>query len=188
MNGELIWIDVETTGLDPNKHEIIEMAAVRSWLDGTLAGAAMFSTRVHFSGHCTPGAQAVNGYTPDEWLKAIALPDALSQLTHEMTGRRFAGQNPKFDEGFLRAAFARCDMPWPRMKSYHVLDLASLAWPLYLRGRVPGLGLDALCKGLGVEPEAKPHSALNGALKALEVYRTLGLTEAWRCPPRPVTQ
>jgi DNA polymerase III epsilon subunit-like protein len=173
---ELIWIDVETTGLDPELHEIIEIGWVVTTADGTDRERGGYA--VPFSGYVTSGAAAVNGFDPTQERRVTRLDWALNDLGGAMKARRFAGQNPRFDEAFLRRAFRRCEIRWPMM-DHHLLDLAALAWPIVLAGKTASVSLDALCDAVGVEREARPHSALAGALKAVEVYRALLLRKVW---------
>lgn len=165
---ELIWVDTETTGLDPELHEIIEIGWLVTDLRGEPTGQKG-SARVKFSGYCTPGAQAVNGYDPSDWIDAEPLDSALADLLTVLEGRRYAGQNPAFDQGFLRRGCRRCELEWPC--NHHPVVLASVCWPLVAdRDPVPQ-SLYALCLALGVEPEPKPHTALGGARNAAAVYR-----------------
>jgi len=175
MIGDLIWIDLETTGLSPAHDEIIEVGAIRTDAHG--AHPVERDWRVQFTAPMHPRAAEVNGYESANWRDALPLPTVLKHLSPFMADAKFANQNPSFDERFLRAGFEKCGIKYPRMASYHLLDIASLAHPLVVTGEAANAKLDTIARALGLEPEEKPHRALAGARKTVEVYRALLLRE-----------
>ena len=81
------------------------------------------------------------------------------------------GQNPKFDEGFLRVAYASCGRAWPA-HTHRTLDLIGLCWPLYAGGLVESMSLNSLCAHFGID-RPPVHRALADARAALEVARQM---------------
>ena len=67
----LLFMDVETTGLNPNVHEVIEICLVETLPDGTIV--QRFDSKIKPRGPVDPKAAEVNGYTPEKW--ATAPPD-----------------------------------------------------------------------------------------------------------------
>ena len=169
---DLVFVDVETTGLDPARHELIEIAAVR--VDAhTLEPLDHASVRVRPSrlGDADPRALEVNGYSDAAWKDAVSLPTALRRVAPLLDGALVAGHNVGFDWAFLARGFERAGLPLPDV-DYHRLDTASLAWPLVAGAEIESLSLDAVCTALGLH-RPSPHRALADAMASLEVARRL---------------
>lgn len=171
MPSTLTFVDVETTGLDPERHEIVEIGLVLANA-ATLEEIGAFSARVapERLEDADPGALVVNGFTAEAWAGALPLRSALELALPMLAGSMLAGHNVGFDRSFLSAAFQRAGMPMPAYK--YSLDTASMAWPLLRSGRIPRLSLDALAAYFGLTRES-PHRALADARCALEVARRL---------------
>lgn len=173
---DLVFLDVETTGLDHAVHEILEVAAIRvtADLDHVLAtySTKVTPTRLHTA---SPEALAVNGYDPETWTDSIPLVDALIALWPLLEGAVPAGHNVGFDLGFLEAA-ARETGKGPLPTDYHRLDTASLGWLLVTAGDSTSWSLGAVCDALGVKRD-REHTALDDALAALQVARCV--RERW---------
>ena len=168
----LAFIDVETTGLDPTRHEIVEIGVVRVRGD-TLAEIDRTDVRIrpqHLD-RADPSALALNGYSEGAWENATDLAEALDFVAPLLGGAIMAGHNVSFDRGFLDASWSRTGVRPPEM-DHHVLDTATLAWPLLAAGLVDSLSLRDVCGRLGVSLE-EPHRALADAFRSLEVARRI---------------
>lgn len=168
----LAFVDVETTGLDPRQHEIIELAVVRVALP-TMATTDEYSVRVRPGriAEADPEALRINGYTTSEWADSVTLADALTGAGPLLEGAALAGHNPAFDRAFLDAGWRGTGVARPEM-DYHVLDTASLAWPLLAAGLIDSVSLGKVCEHLGIEGE-RLHRALPDARRSLEVARRM---------------
>ena len=169
---ELVFIDVETTGLDPERHELIELGAVR--VDPhSLEPLDHLSVKVRPErlDDADPRALEVNGYSDESWRDAVSLPVALERLAPLLDGALVAGHNVDFDWAFLVRGFLAAGVPLPEV-DYHRLDTASLAWPLFASAETDSLSLDAVCDALGLS-RPTPHRALADAMAALDVARAL---------------
>jgi len=172
---DLAFIDCETSGLDPEKHEILELAIVR--VDPkTIEQKDVYHKYFVPVRDVSPKIRAINGYDEERWRECNAegiQPKHLDRIRTILTGATPAGQNPSFDLGFLKQAFniySSCTQ-WPEM-DYHVLDIASLAWPLFVSGLTEGVGLRHTRKYFGLTGEQ--HRALSDVLDTIEVYKRLG--------------
>ena len=168
----LAFVDLETSGLDPTRHEILEAAVIR--VDaGTLADIDCTDVRVHPMRleDADPEALRMVGYSKRAWELAATLDEALEWIWPLLDGAVLAGHNPAFDRAFLEAAWQRTGVPRPAL-DHHILDTASLAWPLFASGRLASLSLDAVCKHLGIVRKVR-HRALADADDSLEVARRL---------------
>jgi len=169
---DLCFVDVETTGLDPVRHELLELAAVR--VDRhTLAPLDHVSVKVRPKrlADADPKALEINGYSDDAWRDAVSLGAGLRRVAPLLEGALVAGHNVGFDWAFLARGFLVAGMPIPEV-DYHRLDTASLAWPLFASAETDSLSLDAVCKALGLN-RPSPHRALADAMASLEVARKL---------------
>ena len=163
----IVIIDLETTGLDPAKHEILEIGAVKVDTGET------FECKVHplHIKEADPKALEINGYKKEDWEEAFLLPNAL-KLLNEFLGKDtvyLMTYNITFDWGFLREAYESTGIKAPF--HYHKLDLLTLAWSKLPPGS--SLSLKNVSSILGLDPEPPVHRALNGAMKAKEVYEKL---------------
>ena len=168
----LAFIDCETTGLNPSRHELIEIAVLR--VDAhTLDVVGEIELRIapQRVEDAEPDAMAVNGYSPEAWSSAVSLDDALRLVGPLLEGATLAGQNVAFDRKFLDAAWTQTGVTPPTL-DYHVLDTVSLAWPLLSAGLIEGLSLNKVCAHLGIA-RPSPHRAIGDARVALEVARRL---------------
>lgn len=168
----LAFVDVETTGLDPARHEILEVAVVR--VDASsLEVLSEYTTLVAPTRleDADPQALAICGFTRAGWSRAIPAAEALANVARHLDGALVAGHNVGFDWSFLEAGFRRAGLALPRV-DYHRLDTASLAWPLHVAGHIPSVSLDEVAAFLGLE-RAKPHRALADARCSLAVAERL---------------
>lgn len=168
----VMFIDVETTGLNPRVHEIIELGGVLVTEDGTagVINVKVLPERIEFA---QQEALDVNGYDPEVWAReAVPLRAAMAQLHRWLDGTSamYAGHNLPFDMSFIDAAWSSLTMTPPKM-DYHTLDTASLAWPLFARRDITSLSLDAVAAYCGIE--RKEHRALADAMCARDIVRHL---------------
>ena len=169
---DIVFLDLETTGLNEGLHDIIEIGALR--VDArSLEVVSHLNVRVHPTrlDVADPRALQINGFTVDAWQDARSLYEALRLLSPLLSGASLAGHNVAFDRRFLVEGFKRACVPFPNMH-YHTIDTISLAWPLYASGEVNSLSLDTVCGHFDIE-RPSPHRALNDAKASLEVARRM---------------
>ncbi len=173
----LAFVDTETTGLDPDQHEIWEVAVV-TWPEGTehtwllsverLAVADHYALQVGGFHHRHPqgnGFLAMNGAILARDRSHLA--GELAQLTHD---RHLAGMNPAFDAERL-ARLLRSENIAPSW-DYHLVDLEALVAGSF--GLPPPWRSTELSRKLDVEPDDfERHTALGDCRWGVAVY------EAW---------
>lgn len=170
---DLAWVDVETTGLVPRVHELLEVAVVRTTPELEELERLEVKVRPEAIAVASPRALALNGYTPEAWADVLPLREALELVAPLLAGATLAGHNVAFDRSFLVAGFSGVGLALPKAMDYHQVDTVALAWPLLAAGRVSSLRLEAVAAALGVVPQGRPHRALTDALTALQVARRL---------------
>ena len=98
----LFILDLETTGRDPQKHEILEIGCINT------SNGETFEVKVrplHIK-DAEPEALVVNGYNEKDWEDSFLLPHALMLLS-EFVGKdvpRMMAYNVSFDRAFLEKA------------------------------------------------------------------------------------
>jgi DNA polymerase III epsilon subunit-like protein len=118
-----IAVDVETSGLDPERHDIVEFALVKL-VDGTpntMAGSLPITPEL-----ADPQAMEVNGYGLRE-LALLLDPNAAAGIIAGATEYcHLVGKNPSFDAAFLRRLLER----WGYTPKWHhrMVDVGALAW------------------------------------------------------------
>jgi Rad3-related DNA helicase/DNA polymerase III epsilon subunit-like protein len=151
---QLIVVDTETTGLDPVRDCVIDIAAVR--LDADLEVADTWSSLVDPGRTLPLQITRLTGITESDLADAPPFAQAYGELREFAGDALIVGQNVGFDLAMLGTAAARCGAPPLGARSFDTLDAALLLFPEIDRH---GLGAMAATLGLG-EP---PHRALPDA-------------------------
>ena len=166
-----IFLDTETTGLDPNQgHRIIEIAAVEM-IHRQLSNN-QFHVYINPEREIDEAAQEVHGLTLDFLSDKALFQDIAQDFIDFIADSELIIHNAPFDLGFL-------NMELGRIKKGEVEDYVekvtdSLAMARELR---PGQrnNLDALCRHYGVDNSQRNlHGALLDSLLLSEVY--IGMT------------
>lgn len=164
-------VDVETTGLDPELHEIIEIGmVVFDSKTFEIINTVEVKVKPERPEDGAPEAYKVNGYNEEEWAEAGTLEQAMGILRAAGSGSVFCAQNMIFDWEFLKAAAVKTGIPLPFMRMR--LDLVSIAYARHHRD-ISKFNLKALCEFLGVEPEPDMHRALAGAMAEYHCFRRM---------------
>lgn len=176
----LAFVDVETTGLVPGWHEMIDMGVVMTDLDGRLLDSLFVRIQPEHPERTSEGARAVNAFDAARWREMDALAPGAAVDSLRSFHRRIAGDDPvlmvafnsQFDAAFLDHLFRSREGSWRELYHYLVLDIPSMAWALGLREVVGG----DLTERLGVEDEphvAEDHTGITGARLNARLYRAL---------------
>lgn len=169
----MIVIDIETSGLLPEKHSLLSIGAVH------------YETGQEFYGECRkelgkqldPVALGVNGFTEDQCYDAdkpspimlVGRFVAWAQSLGQTEGIVLAGQQVgSFDIPFLWQ-YAYGKLVFERVFSRRSVDLHSVAYAATGKS----LGLDDILRACGLRPEPKPHHALTGAKLERDAFRVL---------------
>ncbi|MGE4649489.1 MAG: 3'-5' exonuclease [Myxococcota bacterium] len=167
------FLDCEFGGLDPELHDITEVAVVLT--DYRLAELRSAEWKIRpRPDRVTREAARISGYTEEGWREALPVRDALSEFAALMPDDRTvvpAGQNVRMDVMFLERAYRNCGIPYPF--DYHVIDLATLfyTWSLLAGERVPALSLRQAAVNAGLLEGNVPHRAMGDARLTLETFR-----------------
>ncbi len=177
-----IFLDTETSGLNPRSQHILEIA-FRILNMRTGKEIASYQSIICQSEEiwqaANPDSLKINGFTHEK-LKSGQLPaDASEQImtlfkTHAIHRGKavYICQNPSFDRAFFSQLIdidTQEKLGWP----YHWLDLASMHWAKSPTPWKTGLSKDTIAELYGLPPEAKPHTAMNGVDHLLACYKAI---------------
>ena len=166
----LVWVDTETTGLDPQNNDIIEIAIIKTLPSGN---EISWHTKIKMerpeSAH--PKALAVNGYTDEGWADAVDPATIWRELadTGLLENCILAGHNVGFDADFINATFVRHGIKL--RVDYHKYDTVTLALE-HLKPWLKSASLVSVCGALGI-PTDGAHGAMADVRMAMEVNRVL---------------
>lgn len=164
----LLAVDLETTGLDPTRHQVLAIGTVP--VDGLtidLAGARQDAVRP--DGPVGPSA-ALHGLTDDRLRDARPLEEVLPAVLGALHGRVLLAHHAPIEVGFLAAA---CRRLYGTAPSFTAVDTVGLQRRV-LGGRWHAaqpeeLRLDAARDHFGL-PRYRAHDALTDALACAELY------------------
>lgn len=188
---QAIFLDTETTGLDPLSHRLLEIAFkivdIPSGYE-KFTYQAIVKQPLEVWERRDPTSVKVNGFT---WEKvqlgkeeAVIRQEIIQIFTDLQIARGSAVyicQNPAFDRNFfaqLIDVYTQEQKYWP----YHWLDFASMYWALQIKAyretqesfpKEMVLSKNTIAQHYQLPIEACPHSALNGVDHLLLCYRTV---------------
>lgn len=178
-----VYIDLETTGLNPGEHVVLSLAFIHEDQYGTTETLDLVikPTELEWS-RAHPRALEVNGMTW-EFLEEHGIP--LNEARDEVyafvvrkkiktTRAIIIGQNPDFDVKFLKHFFP--NLQWLGFPYESVFDNIKYAKTLarYDLTFVPeGYSTHKLSRSLGVLEEDQVHTALGGAKAVMRNYKAL---------------
>ena len=182
---EFYALDLETTGLDPRRDEILEIAWVR-FLDGRPRERFQSLVRVDF---VPREVQELTGISAERLRRAPPLRDVLPGVLERLSGEVVVAHNAPFDRGFLERAAERLGIGLPEIHWVDTLALARLIWP-----ERESHALSALKEKIHIAPgeshRALPDAEATGYLFLEELAAIRYLPEASRrllsrwVPPR----
>lgn len=170
-------VDVETTGLSPQRDRVLEVAIVR--LDATGAVVDEWVTRIDPEGPV--GAIHIHGIRQADVVGRPRFADVAGTIVARLSGLAVVAHNAKFDLAFLRNELksAGWDVPW--IAAYCTLDASYAYLPDMDRRRLAdccwavGVRLDDAHSALG---DARAAAGLLGAYVGLNGGPDPVLTEA----------
>jgi DNA polymerase-3 subunit epsilon len=167
----LAFIDIETTGLDIIKNEIIEIGCVITTQKFKVIEKFELKIKPEHIENADPIALKVNHYDSADWALADNLEDAMKIFSKKVKDCIMIGQNVSFDSGFLEYAFAKTKLK--NNMHYHKLDTISIAWAKFHNNPdIDHFSLRELCKHFDIKNK-NPHSALSDAYATFELYKKL---------------
>ncbi|MCX6751636.1 MAG: 3'-5' exonuclease [Candidatus Nomurabacteria bacterium] len=167
----LAFIDIETTGLDIIKHEIIEIGVVITTPKLRVIEKFELKIRPKHIENAELISLKITHYNKKDWQEAFSLEEAIQIFSKKVKDCIMVGQNVSFDSGFLEYNFAKLKIK--NTMHYYKLDTISIAWAKFHKTRsFEHFSLREMCKLFNIINE-HPHSALSDAYATYELYKKL---------------
>lgn len=170
-------VDTETTGLDPEYNEIIEIAAIVCDDGLNILGKTSFRIHPHFLERASKKALKINGYNPRTWnpdfLTHKKAFEYLNKFIYEQIGDDdfiLFGQNVKFDKDFIVEGYKRAGIQC--LLDVPTADLIQMAkiWSAEKKKNLKRFSLKYLSEYTGIVNE-NPHAAEADALTTLYILK-----------------
>lgn len=170
-NRPLLFIDLEMTGLDAEKHEIIEVAALRVRQPDFVVENSYYTkvTPTHIE-TADPKALRLLRYSDESWKEGIPLKQVLQELSDFAPGCMLAGWSVQNEWDFLNAALKQHGLPY--FYTHHLIEVFSLAYSkFYSRTDIPFLNLPNVARALNIYlDQHKPDSDVRATY---EIFKAL---------------
>lgn len=201
LKEKVLWLDVETTGLDPEKNGVVQIAGILE----LQAPYSTYSKCVEFSFQVRPfegdevadEALSVNGFSREE-IKSFPEPHVVYMELIALLGEHLnsqekftlAGQRVNFDDGFMSSWFQKLGKQFLLPKNWNEfvdfrrrLDLRDLTNFLQVTGKETFLNtkLTTVSKKLGVSLE-HAHDALSDIRATRECFGILADRLSYQAP------
>jgi oligoribonuclease (3'-5' exoribonuclease) len=173
-NFHFAFIDMEFGGLDPELHDITEIAVILTDYRLAELGPQEWKVRAR-ADRITREAAVISGYDAKVWAaEAVPVRQALEELSALLPKGVTvvpAGQNVRMDVQFLERSYKSCELPYPF--DYHVIDLATLfyVWSLVAGHTVPALSLRQAATHAGLVEGGVEHRAMADIRLTLDTFR-----------------
>jgi DNA polymerase-3 subunit epsilon len=179
---EWLAVDLELTGLNPRRHEIVAIGAVPI-RDGRIVLGDAFYTLVRPSRPSEHAAVLIHKLRAEDLADAPPIAVGLARLLEQM-----AGAIPVFHTAAVERAFLGRELrrQWLRLPAAGDTEALGRVW---LRGRgehVAALPLSGLAQRLGQRAEA-PHHALGDALTTATTFIALATLLERQSGPQTVS-
>lgn len=159
----LVFVDTETTGLDPTRHQVWELAyAVDS-------GPVQSGVVYHSLANADPTALRLNGYHSRSYPQKFSDMQALEEGCRDaLQGATLVAANPAFDAAFLRARWGVA--PW----HHRLWDIEAYAAGVLNLDSLKGLaGVAAVLRDMGHKIPEPDHSAGADVTTLQSIFYTL---------------
>jgi predicted DnaQ family exonuclease/DinG family helicase len=159
MTDVCVALDLEATGMDPARDEVIEIGAVKFRGDAVIA---RFEALVRPSGPISLGIQSLTGLSNEQLRSAPLFASVAPKLRDFVKQAPIVGQSVDMDLSMLEAAGLRFTNT-----RYDTFELATVLLP-----ELPAYNLGTIAKVLGVEVPQK-HRAVADAETTMAVFNRL---------------
>ena len=160
----LVAVDIETTGLDPEKDKIIEISAIRFGLSFKPSDA--FTTLINPKKHIPKSATNINGITDDMVSESPEIHQVMQSFNEFVKDCNIVGQNVEFDLSFLCRDGMEIS---PYVSCFDTLETARRTIP---KSEIGNYKLESLCNYYSVFP-SEMHRSLSDALAVSKVFKRL---------------
>ncbi len=159
----MVFLDVETTGLDAQKDRVIEVGLVKIDKNGK---TETYSQLINPGFKISKEIRDLTGIKYKELTKAPFFDEVLPQLTELLRVDLFVAHNAKFDYDFISSEFQRLQTPIS-LPYIDTVKLAKAFYPNYLT-----YNLDSIITRLKLKID-KRHRALDDSQVLVSLYQRI---------------
>ncbi|GAK19372.1 LOW QUALITY PROTEIN: 3'-5' exonuclease domain similar to epsilon subunit of DNA polymerase III [Vibrio sp. JCM 19053] len=165
---EYVSLDCETTSLDPNRAELVTIAATKI-IDNRIITSQPFEVRLRAPQSLDSGSVKIHRIRHQDLVDGISEKEALLELLDFIGNRPLVGYHIRYDKKILDLACLRqlgFPLPNPLIESSQIYHDKL---ERHLPNAYFDLSLDAICKHLELPIQDK-HDALQDAISAALVF------------------
>ncbi len=163
---DAVVIDTETTGLDPRKARLLEIAACRI-VSGRIEPTQSFRRLINPGEAIPASSTAIHGIDAAKVENAPSFGQVWPEFLDFVGSSVVIGHTVGFDLAILQRECERAGLRWQRPRALDTQHLAQVAEP-----RLGGYSLEQLSQWLGVAVTDR-HSALGDALTTARIFEAL---------------
>ncbi|ARO99878.1 DNA polymerase III PolC-type [Vibrio alginolyticus] len=165
---EYVSLDCETTSLDPNRAELVTIAATKI-IDNRIITSQPFEVRLRAPQSLDSGSVKIHRIRHQDLVDGISEKEALLELLDFIGNRPLVGYHIRYDKKILDLACLRqLGFPLPN-PLIEVSQIYHDKLERHLPNAYFDLSLDAICKHLELPTQDK-HDALQDAISAALVF------------------
>lgn len=165
---EYVSLDCETTSLDPNRAELVTIAATKI-IDNRIITSQPFEVRLRAPQSLDSGSVKIHRIRHQDLVDGISEKEALLELLDFIDNRPLVGYHIRYDKKILDLACLRqLGFPLPN-PLIEVSQIYHDKLERHLPNAYFDLSLDAICKHLELPIQDK-HDALQDAISAALVF------------------
>lgn len=158
----LVVLDLETTGLNPARDQVIAIGAVAIDQNG-INLADQFDLILRRPELDTTETVLIHGIGPEALTKGHEMEDALRWLLQWLNGAPILAYHSAFDKKFLEKA-VRQQLGYAM--GHHWFDVAELLPVFFPDARIGGRGLDHWSEHFGLQASTRHHAAADAMVTA----------------------
>jgi len=165
----ILFLDFEMTGLEPQLHEIIEVAALLvDSADFSITSSYYTKVKPTHIDTADPEALKIIDYSPQNWQDALPLRQALLDLSALAPDCILAGFGIQNEWNFLLAALEREHLPY--FFNHNLLEVWTLAYVHFIHNsEVSHIGLSNVCRLLDIPLQRhRPDSDIRATYEAFK--------------------
>ena len=159
MIKDYVAVDLETTGLDPKKNKIIEIAAIRVE-NGVITDR--FQTLINPHWKLEERIVELTGISDEDVMAAPSIEEKIGEFLEFAKDQVLLGHSVLFDYSFVKRAAVNCRY------SYEASAIDTLKIARKYLAELPSRNLHALCEHYGIAHQA--HRAMADAEATHELY------------------
>jgi DNA polymerase III epsilon subunit-like protein len=170
-------IDTETTGLDPSKHEMIQLGIIETELQDSGELRILREHEYKFFpkqlGQASEEALKINGYSEQRWANASKDITNILPLLENLwfTSDLLLGQNLIFDLRFITKAYHQLGLMRPDYPKY--IDTKYMGSVLVNEGFLKSSSLEKMCDFFNIKFQGNAHDALVDCRRTIDIWQQL---------------